>query len=40
VEMKTLRVEYDAYAIDVGMSKQPVANQPVIGRDIWDPRSS
>jgi len=32
VDMKALRVEYDAYAIEVGATKQPIAPSPNIGR--------
>ena len=34
VDMRMLRVEYDAYAIEVGASKQPIAREPV--RNTWD----
>ena len=40
VDMKTLRVEYDAYAIDVGASKQPIGHGRAAGRDASDPRTS
>jgi Protein of unknown function (DUF3237) len=37
VDMKALRVEYDAYAIEVGATKQPIA--PDIGRDRFGARA-
>jgi hypothetical protein len=35
--MKALRVEYDAYAIEVGATKQPIA--PGAGRDRFGERT-
>jgi hypothetical protein len=37
VDMKVLRVEYDAYAIEVGATKQPIA--PDVGRDQFGART-
>jgi Protein of unknown function (DUF3237) len=37
VDMKTLRVEYDAYAIEVGAKKQPIA--PMLGWDRFSART-
>jgi len=37
VDMKVLRVEYDAYAIEVGATKQPIA--PGVGRDQFGART-
>ena len=33
VDMKALTVEYDAYSIEVGMTKQPNRRQRDVGRD-------